>query len=74
MIPLGTLAPVLPTIFSDGSHGVNGFLGGGQVGFNYQVGPTVWDIEFEGEGADIKGKGNCGIAALFNCSTKITGS
>jgi outer membrane immunogenic protein len=75
VIPLGILpvTPTLPTLVSDGSHTVNGILGGGQVGYNYQIGPTVWGIEFQGEGADMKGKGNCGLVALFNCSTKIDG-
>jgi outer membrane immunogenic protein len=63
----------LPTLVSDGSHTVNGFLGGGQVGYNYQWGPTVWGVEFQGEGADLKGKGNCGLVALFNCSSKVDG-
>jgi outer membrane immunogenic protein len=71
VIPLAVIAAGLPTLISDGSHTVNGILGGGQVGYNYQWGPTVWGIEFQGEAADLKGKGNCGIVAVFNCSTKV---
>jgi outer membrane immunogenic protein len=56
---------------SDSSHTVNGFLGGGQVGFNYQAGWTVWGAEFQISGADVKGRGNCGVSALWNCGTKV---
>jgi outer membrane immunogenic protein len=72
-IPLGIIAPVLPSLTAEGSHTVNGFLGGGQVGFNYQIGPTVWGIEFEGDGANVRGTSNCGLVALFNCRTKVDG-
>jgi outer membrane immunogenic protein len=72
-IPLGTVLGGAPTLISDGSSTVNGLLGGGQVGYNYQWGPTVWGIEFQGDAADVKGTGSCGVAALFNCHTKVDG-
>jgi len=61
---------VAPAEF-DSSHTVNGILGGGQVGFNVQNGLWVWGAEFQFSGADVKGKGNCGVDADFNCSTKV---
>src|SRR5262249_37103599 len=33
----------------------NGFIGGGQVGYNLQNGAAVWGIEADLQGADIKG-------------------
>jgi outer membrane immunogenic protein len=59
------------TLESDSSHTVNGFLGGGQIGFNVQYGWAVWGAEFQISGADVKGRGNCGIEALWNCNTKV---
>src|SRR5205823_1177127 len=58
---------------ADSSHPVNGILGGGQIGFNYQVGWAVWGAEIQASAADIKGKGNCGIVAEFNCASKVDG-
>jgi outer membrane immunogenic protein len=55
------------------SHTVNGILGGGQIGFNYQVGWAVWGVEFQASAADLRGKGSCGLVAEFNCNTKVTG-
>src|SRR5258708_1942683 len=40
---------------SDSSHAVNGILGGGQIGFNYQVGWAVWGVEIQASAADVKG-------------------
>jgi outer membrane immunogenic protein len=72
-IPLGIVAPGAAALVSEGSNTVNGLLGGGQAGYNYQWGSTVWGIEFQGEGANVKGQGSCGIVALFNCNTKVDG-
>src|SRR5437667_7503625 len=44
---------------SDNSHTVNGILGGGQIGYNWQTGPVVWGVEIQASGADIKGKSLC---------------
>jgi outer membrane immunogenic protein len=62
-----------------GTHTVNGFLGGVQGGFNWQVGPTVWGVEAQWSGADVKGHGACfsevGPGAAFDldsrCDTKV---
>ncbi len=34
---------------------LNGFIGGGQFGYNWQTGQVVWGIEADFQGADIKG-------------------
>jgi outer membrane immunogenic protein len=33
----------------------NGFIGGGQIGYNWQTGAVVWGIEADFQGADIHG-------------------
>ena len=38
-----------------GSHDVDGFIGGGQVGFNYQVGTWVFGVEADFSWADVNG-------------------
>jgi len=39
----------------DGCHDGNGFVAGGQLGFNYQAGQFVFGVEFSGSWADING-------------------
>jgi outer membrane immunogenic protein len=51
-----------------GSYNINGFLGGGQIGYNLQVGWAVFGIEADASWADIKGSGIC---FPLQCSTKI---
>lgn len=46
---------------SDGCHDGDGWLGGGQVGFNVQSGQFVFGVEFSGSWADISGS-NAAIA------------
>ncbi len=41
----------------------NGFIGGGQVGYNYQSGAFVWGVEADFQGADMKG--NASTTASF---------
>jgi outer membrane immunogenic protein len=36
------------------SHSPNGFIGGGQIGFNQQTGNWVWGLEAEVSGADLR--------------------
>jgi outer membrane immunogenic protein len=43
---------------TDGCHDTDGFLGGGQVGFNVQSGQFVFGVEFSGSFADINGSHN----------------
>jgi outer membrane immunogenic protein len=52
------------------SHGINGFLGGGQVGYNYQVAPwLVFGVEGQFSAADISGSTPCLI--LLKCTTDV---
>jgi outer membrane immunogenic protein len=52
------------------SHTVNGFLGGGQVGWNWQINSwLVFGFEGQFSGSDIKGDAPCLI--VFNCHTKV---
>jgi len=39
----------------EGCHDANGWLGGGQIGFNMQQGQFVFGVEFSGSWADISG-------------------
>src|SRR5262245_10424989 len=41
------------------NYGVNGFLGGVQIGYNYQSGPWVWGVEAQGSWAGIRGADAC---------------
>jgi len=61
-------------IVNDNNYVGTGFLGGGQVGFNYQVASWVLGAEAQFSWADLEGKDNCVIAspiALVNCRTKV---
>lgn len=52
------------------SHGINGFLGGGQVGFNLQVNPwLVIGVEGDASWTDVKGTTPCLV--ILACSTKV---
>jgi outer membrane immunogenic protein len=54
---------------------VNGWLGGGQIGVNYQAGSWVVGVELDASAADLNGSANCTPAALVtvvgNCSAKV---
>jgi outer membrane immunogenic protein len=65
--------PITQGLVFNSSHTVNGFLGGGQVGFNYQVGWWVWGAEIQGSFADLTGHGACGFEGFLNCSSKVDG-
>ena len=43
---------------TDGCHDADGWLGGGQVGFNYADRQFVFGVEFSGSWADINGSHN----------------
>src|SRR4029077_3718642 len=51
------------------SQTVNGFVGGGQIGYNYQVGFLVLGVEGDVEGENLQGTTPC-IGAVFFCNTK----
>jgi outer membrane immunogenic protein len=46
-----------------------GWMAGGTVGFNYQVGAFVWGLEGDFDWADVSGGTACGA---FSCDTKNT--
>ena len=64
--------------FGTVSHKADGFLGGGQVGFNYQTGMFVFGVEGDVSWADIKGGSNIGpvigapLGANFNTDVDWT--
>ncbi len=49
---------------STGNFGVSGFLAGGTLGANYQVGSVVFGIEGDGAWADMFGRGTVTASAL----------
>jgi outer membrane immunogenic protein len=52
------------------SHQADGFLGGGQVGFNWQTGALVFGVEGQFSWADLEGSSACPNTA-FTCQTHI---
>jgi outer membrane immunogenic protein len=61
----------IPLALPVSSHNVNGFLGGGQVGYNWQASPwLVLGIEGSFSGSGIEGKAPC-VIGLFSCKTEI---
>lgn len=65
----GLAIPGLAATLPVSSHNINGFLAGGTVGYNYQMGNFVLGVEGDISWADIKGTGPCLVA--FNCTTKV---
>jgi outer membrane immunogenic protein len=59
---------LLGAVFPISSHNLNGFIGGGQVGFNYQAGWVVLGVEGTFSGSNIKGSAPCIVIA--SCTTK----
>ena len=62
--------PPLPAPFDNVSYGdqLNGFIGGGQIGYNYQITPNSWvaGIEADIQYTDFKGSdANSGIATAI---------
>ena len=48
-----------------GNYNVNGPLGGGEAGCNYQTGNWVWGIEVDGSWADASGQGDTTASAVL---------
>jgi len=42
-----------------GTYNLNGFLGGGQIGYNWQSGWAVFGVEADASWTDIKGSSDC---------------
>lgn len=41
-----------------------GFIGGGQIGYNFQSGPVVWGVETDFQGANIKGSDSQAVTVV----------
>jgi outer membrane immunogenic protein len=55
------------------NYGVNGFLGGLQIGYNVQNGPWVWGVEAQASWAGIRGNDFCGFffGKQATCKTNV---
>ena len=54
------------------NYGVNGFIGGGQIGFNYQSGWVVWGVEAQASAANIQGSDRCPFfGGKVTCRTRV---
>jgi outer membrane immunogenic protein len=74
-IDLGALAAGLGVggitgTFPVGSHELNGFLGGGQIGYNWQTGNVVLGVEGDGDWANISGTAPC-LEDILSCSANV---
>jgi len=67
-INLSALAAGLGTL-PVSSHELNGFLGGGQIGYNWQTGNVVLGVEGDGDWANIQGTAPCIVE--FSCAANI---
>jgi opacity protein-like surface antigen len=60
-----------------GSGADNGFVIGGQLGYNYQIGPLVMGVETEADWSDLDGYAKCATSPAtgtsFTCHTHING-
>jgi outer membrane immunogenic protein len=52
-----------------GSHELNGFLGGGQIGYNWEFGNFVFGIEGDGDWANVQGTAPC--IEILSCSSNV---
>jgi outer membrane immunogenic protein len=57
----------------EGCHDVDGLLGGGQVGFNWQSNQFVFGVEFSGSVADLNGSHVIPGTLSENYSTSVDG-
>ncbi len=71
-IDLGALTGLTTGLgtFPVGSHEINGFLGGGQIGYNWQTGNVVLGVEGDGDWANISGTAPC-LEGVLSCSANI---
>jgi outer membrane immunogenic protein len=49
----------------------SGFIGGGQIGYNYQMGGFVWGVEADFSGADISGSDSQTVTATVDTTTLV---
>ena len=62
---------VVPFPFSQGNRDHDGFIGGGQIGANYQLGPWVVGAEVDASGSGIDGYAVCSDVLIFSCHTRV---
>ena len=64
-------AGVLPVNIQFSQNSRSGFLGGGQIGYNWQSGWAVFGVQADIAGTDIKGTTPCGVIVNFlSCTSK----
>jgi outer membrane immunogenic protein len=56
--------------FGNANAKTSGFLGGGTIGYNYQVGQAVFGLEGDIDWSNIRGSTSNGICAGTNCETR----
>jgi outer membrane immunogenic protein len=54
---------------STGNYKTSGILGGGQAGYNWQVGTWVFGIETDFDGSNVKGSSSSGLCTGGTCTT-----
>jgi outer membrane immunogenic protein len=62
---------VLPLDSFHTTFPVNGFLGGGQLGYRWQSGMWVWGVEGSISGTGIVGQNVCSEASELNCKSTV---
>jgi len=71
--PLITNSQIAGTVPFSLSKKRDGFIGGAQIGYNWQMGSFVYGLEADIQGTDIKGTGSfCDIAGCANVQTTAT--
>src|ERR1700759_4760268 len=64
----GIAAVSLPLNLTFNQNSRSGFLGGGQIGYNWQSGPIVFGVQADGAGLDVKGTDPCLV--VLTCYAK----
>ncbi len=68
-LEVGPFGPVPANSLALAQVGINGFLAGGQVGYNWQWGWAVFGIEGDFDWADLHGTAPCLV--VVSCSAKV---
>lgn len=63
-----------PVLGSTGNFDADGWLLGGLLGVNYQVGQTVWGVEADMNWTDFSGSTSCGVGISCSTSTDWLGT
>jgi outer membrane immunogenic protein len=54
-----------------GGPEIDGFIGGGTLGYNFQSGNVVWGLETDFSFADLSGREACGIGGVNTCRASM---